>query len=281
AISIYENHTCVYYLLQEVPENEATQRGHVLRFGNSTFAFGNGSLRASLDLDAPGGRLVGDLRISGVPRAPIEGAPMTHDAHEWCPMTGPATGTWHLRAGARLFEGSGSGYLDRNAGLADLESLGVVRWTWARTVLADRLRIAYALFDAEDRCEAAIIDVHEDGRTEAVAAEPVTRPERRNLWGLGWWPVFELRSGKRRMEITVEHRPDDGPFYQRSLVRVSSEVGDGSGFGEVCDSRRIDRGWQRPLVNMCLHRTNGVNSMWLPLFAGPREGRVARLLGVA
>ena len=36
--------------------------------------------------------------------------------------------------------------------------------------------------------------------------------------------------------------------------------------------------WQCPcVVNMAVHRVNGPNSMWLALFSGPHDGRIARL----
>ena len=41
---------------------------------------------------------------------------------------------------------------------------------------------------------------------------------------------------------------------------------------------RIDLGWQRPLVRMRVQRADGDNSIWLPLFTGPKTGRVQRLL---
>ena len=281
AISVYERGQCAYYALLELESHEASRDGHVLRFGESVFAFANGRLEATFDMDAPGGRLTGTVRVDGVPRAAVNGSPMTHDTHEWCPMTGPAHGSWSLRAGERRFEGSGSGYLDRNAGLADLESLGIARWHWARTVLPDRLRIAYVLYNLEGRCEAALVEVFEDGRTEAHPAEVQEAPNRRNLWGLPWCPILQLTAGNRTMAIRVDHRPDDGPFYQRTICTVETELGTAMGIGETCVSERVDVGWQRPLVSMCVHHTNGANSMWLPLFTGPREGRFARLLGVA
>lgn len=277
ALSVYENGRCAYYLLQEIAPDQASHHGHALRFGNSVFDFGNGALDARLDLEAPGGKLTGTIQVKGVPRRDVEGRPIDHETHEWCPLAGPATGRWSLSTPERRFEGEGSAYIDRNAGLADLESLGVARWTWTRVVLPDRLRIAYALWGEDGSCEATLVDIHEDGRTEALPATVLPSSERRNLWGLSWWPTLRLAAGERQMTIRVSHRPDDGPFYQRSVVHVRTEVGEAHGISEVCDSRRIDLGWQRPLVQMCVHKPHSRNSIWLPLFAGPREGRVMRL----
>lgn len=281
ALSIYEAGVCVYYLLQELPPDQAAADGHSLTFGRSTLAFTNGSLDARLDLDGPGGRLQGTLQVRGTPRQPVDAAPLDHDQHEWCPLSGPAHGRWNLEMSDRSFSGEGSAYIDRNAGLGSLEDLGVARWTWARAVVGDRTRIAYALWNAQGECKATLVDIHADGRCEARPAQVVTTPERSNLWGLRWRPTLSLVAEDRWMQVHVEHRPDDGPFYQRTLCKVETEVGTAPGVGEVCDTHRIDRDWQRPLIAMCVHRPEGPNSMWLPLFAGPRQGRIARLLGVA
>ena len=40
----------------------------------------------------------------------------------------------------------------------------------------------------------------------------------------------------------------------------------------------IDPDWMRPLVRMRVQKLGGRNSFWLPLFAGPVETRLRRLL---
>lgn len=281
AISLYEAGRPAYYLLQELQPGEASRQGHVLQFADSTLSFGNGSLHAALDLDAPGGRLRGTVVVRGTPRAPLALSPVQHADHEWCPMSGPARGSWDLQLGDTRLQGTGSAYLDRNAGRASLEQLGLRSWTWARAQLPDRLRIGYASWLVDGSSEAVIVDVLGDGTTIAEPARIEPGPTRHNLWGLAWWPALALSSETRRVQIEVAHRPDDGPFYQRSLSTVHTELGSTHGVSEVCHAQRIDRAWQRPLVRMCLHRPSGHNSIWLPLFAGPRSGRLARLLGAA
>jgi hypothetical protein len=281
AISVYERGVLAYYLLQELDPADAARDGDTLRFGSSVLTLSPGSLRADLVISAPGGRLIGAVEIEGVPRKPLLHPPLQHPDHEWCPLIGPARGTWDLQAGDHIFRGEGSGYLDRNAGRGDLESLGLARWTWARVQLPDRLRIGYALWPTDGPVQAVIVDVHPDGRAEVHTASVRPGPTRRNLWGMLWWPHLKLHSEQVSMAIRVRHRPDDGPFYLRHLCDVDTEQGSALGVGEVCVTSRIDHGWSRPLVAMCVHRPNGPNSRWLPLFAGPRRGRFTRLLRAA
>ena len=68
------------------------------------------------------------------------------------------------------------------------------------------------------------------------------------------------------------------PFYARFPVVGTAAQGQiGRGFAERCVPARIDAAWMRPLVRMCVQQP-GERSIWLPLFAGPAEGRVARLV---
>ena len=221
------------------------------------------------------------VRVTGVPRLGMPSSPLTHDDHEWSPLVGPATGSWDLSAGGQTFSGSGSAYLDRNAGRGSLSALGIARWTWCRTQLPDRLRIGYALWPEQGEVQAVLVDVLADGRTEAHRASITQEVTRRNLWGLPWWSHLTLTGQDRTMSIRVTHRPDDGPFYQRNIAQVRTEVGQAIGLGEVCQVDRIDTDRIRPLVSMCVHRPQGTNHPMVQFFSGPRRGRLARLLCAA
>jgi hypothetical protein len=50
------------------------------------------------------------------------------------------------------------------------------------------------------------------------------------------------------------------------------------GWSELCRPDRVDLAPHRPFVKMRVHRAAGPNSIWLPLFTGPRSGRVSRLV---
>ena len=74
---------------------------------------------------------------------------------------------------------------------------------------------------------------------------------------------------------------DNGPFYQRYLLRGRCGADEGFGVGENLVPDRVDTDLLRPLVRMRVHRAGGPNSMWLPLFSGDSAGRWSRLLGHA
>ena len=81
------------------------------------------------------------------------------------------------------------------------------------------------------------------------------------------------------MRVEVAALLDDGPFYQRYLLRGRCGDDEGYGIGEHVVPDRVDSGLLRPLVRMRVHRAAGRNSMWLPLFSGDSDGRWGRLLG--
>jgi hypothetical protein len=84
----------------------------------------------------------------------------------------------------------------------------------------------------------------------------------------------------RPVEVEVRALLDDGPFYQRYLLAGRCEGEHGRGVGENVVPGRVDGDVLRPLVSMRVHRVDGPNSMWLPLFCGDRAGRWSRLLGL-
>jgi hypothetical protein len=92
-----------------------------------------------------------------------------------------------------------------------------------------------------------------------------------------WWPTYTVTGLEHPLEIVVAPPPDDGPFYLRAPVTVRFGEAVGHGWTELCRPARVDRAWERPLIAMCLQRTDGAESMWLPLFAGPHAGRWSRL----
>lgn len=281
AFSIYAAGREAFYLLQELPADAASCTGHDVRFGRSRFTFRNGGLDAVLDLDTPSGPLQGELRVQGVARstACAAGEALHHDAHEWCPLAGPATGSWAVAVADQRFEGQGSGYVDRNAGLDHFAGLGIHRWVWARAQLPDRLRIGYALWPVDGEGQAVIVDIDGRGALTQHRATAHPGPLRRNRYGLPWWDGWRLDGeGGVHFDLSLAHRPDDGPAYQRVLGTVRTERGEAPAIGELCDTSCLDRPWQRPLLDMVLHRPQGPNSAFLPLFAGPSAGRLRRWL---
>lgn len=291
-LSMYRGGELDFYLLREfdrervrwIPEEDRW------RFGATDIRreMGDERVRVRVDLDcAVGGcaeRISGAITFDGVRRnaSDPESVEAEHSAHDWSPQTGPASARARLRQGARRWEFSGRGYHDRNGGADPLGELGVDVWIWGRAPLPGRELIYYILWgdrDQEPVCVGMTID--EDGATEVIDDLAVRRSgRRRNLGGLTWWEELALsRGGAQWVDVRHQRAVDSGPFYMRYLTEVStggpSKV---VGIGELCQPDRVDLKRHRPLVRMRVDAAGDENSMWLPLFCGPKEGRLGRLV---
>jgi carotenoid 1,2-hydratase len=284
---VYRGGHPVFYLLQEhPPERVEGDLTHVQRIGRCTFQrsieHGRCTLDAALDCDLPGGgRVQGTLRIDAVARRAAAGE-RDEGPHLWTPLTGPAEGTLELSVdGAPLVGVRGRAYHDRNAGVVPLHDLGIRRWMWGRVPLADRERIYYLLWpEGEGAPRAFGVDVDAAGVTRQVALEVETGRERLAFGGLRRPERIVLRHGERPW-LEVRHRTvsDAGPFYLRLLSDAVTGEGERAlGWSELVHPARVDLARHRPFVRMRVHRTEGGNSFWLPLFTGARAGRVRRLL---
>ncbi|MFO0631040.1 MAG: hypothetical protein U0325_36180 [Polyangiales bacterium] len=114
-----------------------------------------------------------------------------------------------------------------------------------------------------------------DDGSVAVHEGAAVIPEapRRNRYGVSYHERFDLPA--QGAAAHVERLVDEGPFYLRYLLRDPGN--EACGWGERVRPAAIDTDWMRPLVKMRVHRP-GEDSAWLPLFSGPRAGRVQRLL---
>ena len=180
----------------------------------------------------------------------------------------------------RSFEIQGRGYHDRNAGERGMHRLGIAHWRWFRLSLVDRDLVLY-LLDPEDSADASrniAFEVHHDGRVEMLEVISVRHMKRSWSWVGPLWPKeTEVEfAGGQILNILHEALVDSSPFYQRSLIRSD---GDSMGFGvaELVIPNKIDQDLQRWLVRMRVHSQVGKNSIWLPLFSGPKAGRWPRL----
>jgi len=240
--------------------------------------------RIDLALPSPGGRWRGEFDVEG-PRCRFDDAEEAGGEHGWSPFTCFARGKLDLRAPGRApFSLDGRAYFDTNASERPLHGLGIADWRWGRYAFADHELIYYLVWP-EQKGEPSIqwllrvepsgqMMVHDNPRCE------LERP-RRNLYGLTFPRALRLSSDDG-LEVTVRHRHvvDEGPFYLRFISEARHEVtGEtGRGMAERVVPPRVDRPWQRPFVKMRRHEVGGSNSMWLPLFSGPREQRWSRLL---
>ena len=292
-VAIYEDWRLESYLLQEYAPAEATwvDGERRWRFGQSELEVTRTDelveLRAQLDCALPGtrDRLTGTVTLEGVARraAPDEaGAPDPH--HDWTPRMGPATGRAQLAVGGRArHDITGRGYHDRNGGTAPLHELGFDRWIWGRLPFEDRERIYYILWPSGGGDPACVgLEIGADGQTTRHDEVDVrlTGPQT-TLAGMRTHERIEVFvAGQPWLDVTPRARLDDGPFYLRYFVEARCGDEQTVGFGEACQPERVDLARHRPLVRMRVHedREGGANSMWLPLFTGPRRGRLRRLL---
>ncbi|MEQ1508465.1 MAG: hypothetical protein ABMB14_39910, partial [Myxococcota bacterium] len=225
----------------------------------------------------PGCRWAAAVDVQGPARVSDPGEPDVAD-HEWSVVTAVAHGEVTVRANGAEHTVSGRAYVDRNGSDRPLHALGVARWHWGRLAFADREVVWYAATDDRGAVSSRVMTIDADGRS--VAVEDAVRDAGRGFgcWGLGWPAVVSLPGG---IDVPLGRPIDDSPFYARFRVDVAGARGEpvARGFAEVCRVDRIDRGWFRPLLRMTVCPATGPGSIWLPLFAGPRDGRWARLVG--
>lgn len=261
-------------------------------------------------MPAGAGRLTGSVRVQGraptleakVPENVVSPAGFERD-HAWIPLAVPARGEAKLRCGKLRYEFEGRAYHDCNVGARPLHDLGINHWLWGRAAFENERaetveRVYYALWPEgikparrpqDARCFG--LEFHPDGRVEHVENLRIELlEERRNLGGVVWWPHFALyrtEEAEPWMVVTQKSAVDSGPFYMRHITE--NQHGDGAravGFNEVICPERVDLSRHRPLVSMRVHYADessdaaakdDKNSIWLPLFTGPRRGRVRRL----
>ena len=289
-----------FYLLSELaPEHcHWSDDGRSWRLGDSTFTWTDTpgadggaptrALDAALDLALPtGGRATGRLRLAGpLRREPSAIAdPAGGCTHEWAPMIAASRGCLELNTPDGTIRVKGRGYHDRNSATKPLQALGIDSWWWGRLALSGRDLIFYRLVPSQPGAAPRdlVIEFAEDGtaRVHENAGLRLGRM-RRSGWGLQWpdsAAFTDLDGRPVRVEVTAV--PEKGPFYQRYLLHGHCDGEDGYGIGETLVPGRVDTDLLRPLVRMRVHRQNGPNSMWLPLFSGDSGGRWARLLGRA
>lgn len=282
-IAVYAGGEEVFYLLQTY--DDASWHDEGFRFGDSVIAVerrgGRHHVRAEIDCPIPRSqhRLRGAVELMG-PAARALSAPRTEHPHRWTPLTGPARLEARLEHGPHRYDFAGRAYHDRNVGTQPLDRLGIGRWSWGRTVGRQKTSIHYLLWDEDDALTTAwLVDVDRHGHVALAPAKHCIEPEgvRRRLYGMPHATRTELAAPSgRRIHLEEPHIVDEGPFYLRSVLRRDGRVG----VAEHVVPSRIDRALHRPLVRMRVHDTARRSSWWLPLFSGPTEGRVRRLLGV-
>ncbi len=257
SLALYRNGKPVLWLLEQHPraalKTRACLGGFELELGESHLRLiqsaGSVRLEAQLDLAIPGDlrRLRGTVIAQGA--SLLLDVPPLEGPHRWVPLAPVAQVEARLCLGRVLhFSLDAPGYLDRNLGDAPLSQLNLRRWHWGRTRQGDQALIWYALEGLGGERELHVLQV--EGVRLQISAE------------LPDLPIDEGRAVER------------GPFYSRSF----GSAGGAPAISERCEVLRIGRPLYAPLVRMRLHRPAARNSLWAPLFCGPREGRLTRLL---
>jgi hypothetical protein len=124
-----------------------------------------------------------------------------------------------------------------------------------------------------------VLEVLADGRLIRHRASSHWFGARRSVFGLPFHRGLRLSSASGLdVELRFADLVDDGPFYLRFLVQATTRQGQrGAGVAELVAPEQVDRPWQRPFIRMRTHATDARNSIWLPLFSGPAQGRARRL----
>ena len=299
-VVVYEDGRERFYLLSELPAEECAwgEDGRSWRLGESSFSWTDTeegqagtaptrTLHGTLDLALPtGGRATGKLWLSGPLRRDLPGAQPVAPAastHLWTPLVAAARGGLELQTPEGPLRVEGRAYHDRNSAAQPLQALGIGSWWWGRIALGGRELIFYRLTpsDAGAAPRDLVVEVADDGSCRTREdAELRTGRRRRSLWGLRWpGSATFIDPDGRPVHVEVVALLDNGPFYQRFLLRGRCGGEEGYGIGEHLVPDRVDGDLLRPLVRMRVHRADGPNSMWLPLFCGHSSGRVRRLLG--
>ena len=285
-----------------LPADPARGQGERWIFGESTLGFdvddaGRGTFFADLDVTLPVGALRGRLTVEGPARRDdghglhTLGTPALADgiAHDWSPQLGPSRGEARLVLDGRELVLQGTGYHDRNGALLPIWEQGIGWWLWGRaevdTDVGRELRIVYAIWPRDDGPMAALgMVVSATGESRTVELDVDVGALHATWLGMGEVRRFvatETVSKAPFLVGEIDRRVDDGPFYLRHTLRAGVTTASATvrGFLEVVDVDRVDRRWQRPFVRMRVSTTAASSSsLWHPLFAGSRAGRVGRQL---
>lgn len=289
-VAFYRDGRQEYYLLQQFEPTEAhweSSNGgadEVWRFGSTVIrrsvAQGRVRLEAAIDCQqAELPALRGQMRLEGqTAQGFAAGEAAGVSGHRWGVVAGHATGELDLETEGLSLTVVGRGYHDRNWAPRQLDQLGIASWTWLRASSAERTLVLY-LLRPEEGGAARVIGrwLERSGEVrQIVAAHICWSGPRRDRYGVQMEEQVQVTEGSEVLTLALARPVESGPFYLRSAV--SDAAGGWRGWAETVVPKRIDRALERPLVRMAVHLRRGGNSFWLPLFAGLRRSRIARLL---
>lgn len=297
-ISTYKKGVLDFYLLQEFSPDQVQwdplDHGDRWSFGPSQITSrcrdGQRHLELALRPEIPGIKGPTEISLSAQGPGCIDGD-KSHDPgqrrqqslpdHDWVPLLAGLEARADLKLNGTDLQISGRLYHDRNGGKTPLHDLGLQSWVWGRLPLADGEFIYYVLDGKDGQTQSLLLRIDDQGQIRPVEDASFHRLEKRkNLGGLTWWPQMAVeRRGQRWLTIDHGDVVDSGPFYMRTIPTATDARGQSvRGIAEFCEPDRIDMAHHRPLVRMRVHHQQGANSAFLPLFTGPKKGRINRLV---
>ena len=281
SLAIYERGRAQFDVLQELDPARCVwgDRSWTLEGSRITRTDVDGRVRidAELALPIPGGSMAtGTLSLEGAIRA---GGSSRDARHSWEPIAlGGARAALTLASEGHVFRVEGSGYFDRNGGEVPLGAPGVRSWRWGRVSFEERT-LVFTWVEHDETTRARLFESDGSGGfTEHAVQHSAFEGWRPSGLGPAWPQRIALESDIGRVVFEQEPPLEASPFYLRSPVSALVDGGPGRGLSEHVLVHQLDRPYHRPFVDMRVHRTAGANSFWLPLFSGPRGGRLRRLL---
>ena len=290
-VAVYEEGRPVAYVLQEmVPSDVEWLDDENWRFGNSHFHRERNQLTIQLDCPlAGGGTLSGLVKVNGNICQPPEdveqvgyGAVSPDERgdshHGWTPMLVPALGEAELHLGTeKTLYIQGRAYHDRNASESSLDALEIDEWFWGRASYENEERIIYWLKGprGEKTLALRLREGEKIQRLRDCTLELV--PAGKARYGMPSYRHVKVQHADETfMDLQVGTLIDNGPFYLRAFLNEAAGQKT-VGFCEGVVPARVDLAWQRPFVRMRVQQMSGKNSMFLPLFNGPKQGRWGRM----
>jgi carotenoid 1,2-hydratase len=288
-VAFYRDGKQEYYLLQQFGPTETRWESsddgadEVWRFGSTVIrrSIAEGRVRLEAKVDCQQAELPtlrGYLRLEGEAARGFEaGEAAGTTGHRWGVVAGHATGDVELETEGVSLTLSGHGYHDRNWAPKQLDQLGIASWTWLRASSAERTLVLYLLQSESGGPERLIGRwLERSGEVRTIEPACISRSgSRRDRYGVRMAEKVTVTEDSEVLTLTLAPPVERGPFYLRSAV--SDAAGGWRGWAETVVPKRIDRALERPLVRMAVHLRRGGNSFWLPLFAGLRRSRIARL----
>ena len=293
-VALYKDHKLDAYMLREFAPEACQWHAcdHRWSFEDNTMAIEREGdrVRLTIDLDSaiPGTheRWRGRIEAHGVARRAVSEDQRrgVDEHHDWSPVMIGATAHVDVCAAGVRYAFEARAYHDRNGGVAPLHDLGFERWIWGRLPRADGGESIYYILWPRGGGEPTSLGLEIDAEGHTTRLDDLelrTSRTRRTMAGMRWSRSWEIwHEGALWQRVKAHSIVDNGPFYLRFFIHATNAHGASTwGIGESCEPDRVDMMRHRPLVSMRVQQPSDArDSMWLPLFTGPRSGRLGRLV---